>query len=127
MTQNGTDINDPQTYAIVGAAMAVHQELGNGFLEAVYQEALSIEFIAASIPFQRESAVPVSYKGTKLGTTYRADFICYDSIIVELKALTRLSGTEEAQLIHYLKSTGMKRGLLINFGAHRLEYKRFVG
>lgn len=126
MTQIYTDKKDPQTYSIIGAAMAVHKELGDGLLEAVYQDALSVEFVSAIIPFQREFPVPISYKGTTLGAAYRADFVCYDSIIVELKALKCLSGIEEAQLIHYLKATGMRKGLLINFGSRRLEYKRFV-
>jgi GxxExxY protein len=117
---------DPETYAIIGAAMEVHAVLGNGFLEAVYQDALAMEFKARSIPYDREQAIPVFYKGQKLGTPYRADFVCYGSVIVELKALKALSAVESAQVLHYLKATGFERALLINFGTSRLDYKRFV-
>ena len=117
---------DPQTYAIIGAAMEVHRVLGNGFLEAVYQEALAIEMEKQSIPFEREVALEVHYKGKPLKASYRADFVCYGEIIVELKALERLSGKETAQLIHYLKATGFHRGLLLNFGTPSLQVKRVV-
>jgi GxxExxY protein len=106
--------------------MEVHRELGCGFLEAVYQEALAVELRLRTIPHRREVDLPVSYKGQRLNTTYRADFICYDRVIVELKALKRLSGVEEAQIINYLKATGMETGLLLNFGTPSLQYKRFV-
>ena len=117
---------DPRTYAITGAAMEVHRELGCGFLEAVYQEALALEFSACELPFQREVELPVVYKGKRLAASYRADFICFDSVIVELKALAALSGVEEAQLLNYLKATGMEVGLLLNFGTETLQYRRFV-
>ncbi|MBN2309050.1 MAG: GxxExxY protein [Candidatus Hydrogenedentes bacterium] len=117
---------DPQTYAIIGAAMAVHGELGNGFLEAVYQEALEREFQSRNISFEREKRLPVHYRGEVLDVYYQADFVCYGEVIVELKALHQISGAEEAQLINYLKAAHMSRGLLINFGTIRLEYRRFV-
>jgi GxxExxY protein len=117
---------DPRTYAIIGAAMEVHRHLGHGFLEAVYQEALAFEFTIRQISFRREVDLPILYKGKFLVTHYRADFMCYDSIIVECKALTRLAGYEEAQLMNYMKSTEIEVGLLLNFGTPSLEYKRFA-
>lgn len=106
--------------------MEIHRELGQGFLEAVYQDALECELKARSIPFILEHPIPVLYKGTKLGTPYRVDFLCFDSVLVELKALKALSPIEDAQVIHYLKATGFQRAILINFGAASLEYKRLV-
>lgn len=127
ITQMDTDFEkrDEQTYEIIGAAMAVHRELGHGFLEKVYQAALAREFSLRGIPFQREWCLPVSYKG-ELIAEYQADFVCYQEVIVELKALQKLSGTEEAQVINYLKATGLQRGLIINFGAPGLQHKRLV-
>jgi len=106
--------------------MEVHRELGNGFLEGVYQDALEIELAHRKIPFSREHPVPVIYKGHLLGTPYRADFVCYGSIIVELKAIKALTDVESAQVLHYLKATGFERALLINFATPRLDYKRFI-
>jgi GxxExxY protein len=117
---------DPQTYAIIGAAMEVHRELGPGFLEAVYHEALAIEMTSRDIPFTHEVVLPIYYKGQQLATTYRADFLCFDRVIVELKALTKLSSLDEAQILNYLKATGLEVGLLLNFGTESLQYKRFV-
>ncbi len=106
--------------------MEVHRQLGCGFLEPVYQEALAIEFTSRDIPFVREIKLPLAYKGQTLHTRYCPDFICFESVVVELKALNRMSGTEEAQVINYLKVTGHEVGLLINFGARSLEHRRFV-
>ena len=117
---------DEQTYAIIGAAMEVHRELGPGFLEAVYQDALAIELESRGIPFERERILPVRYKERLLPSVYRADFVCYGDIIVEIKALDALAGIHEAQTINYLKATGMERALLINFGASSLQHKRLV-
>ena len=117
---------DAKTYAIIGAAMEVHRQLGCGFLEAVYQDALEVEFTLRQIPFRREVDLPVCYKGKPLQVAYRVDFLCYDSIVVELKALSDLSGVEEAQLINYLKASGLGVGLLLNFGLPSLQYRRFV-
>jgi len=118
--------SDPETYAIIGAAMAVHRELGCGFLESVYQEALENEFGLQEIPFEKEKHFPVFYKGAHLKTHYQADFVCFGSVIVELKALRQLSGTEEAQVINYLKVSGLNKALLINFGVESLQHKRLV-
>ncbi len=120
------DRRDPETFAIIGAAMEVHRELGAGFLEPVYQEALAIEFHGRAIPYEREVDLQIAYKEARLDCTYRADFVCYGGVIVELKALRAISSVEEAQLLNYLKATGIERGLLLNFGAPRLDYKRMV-
>jgi GxxExxY protein len=117
---------DPRTYAIIGAAMEVHRQLGCGFLEAVYQEALELELTARGVPFRPQLPLTLSYKGQQLKCKYCADFICFDEIIVEIKALVRLTGIEEAQILNYLKATGLETGLLINFGARSLEYRRFI-
>ena len=106
--------------------MEVHRQLGGGFLEAVYQEALGIEFQSRRIPHHREVQLPVLYKGQRLACDYRADFVCFDSVIAELKAVSEFSSAHEAQLINYLKATGFEVGLLINFGGESLQYKRFV-
>jgi GxxExxY protein len=117
---------DPRSYAIIGAAMAVHTELGPGFLEPVYQEALAFEMQQRSIPFEREVDVPIQYKGQRLGTAYRADFVCFGSVLVELKALRAIGGVEEAQIINYLKATGLEVGLLLNFGSQSLLHHRYA-
>jgi len=117
---------DPETYAIIGAAMAVHSELGSGFLEPVYQKALAIEFEIEEIPFKREFPFEIRYRNRVLDCKYRTDFVCYDSIIVELKALDSLQDAHYAQVINYLKATGINRALLLNFGSPRLDHKRIV-
>jgi len=126
IAQMDADSRDRQTHAIIGAAMKVRRRLGPGFLEAVYQQALAIEFSDRTIPFVSEAELPVYYKGQCLACSYRADFVCYDEVIVELKALKAITGVEEAQVLNYLKATGLGRGLLLNFGNPRLEFKRFV-
>jgi len=116
-----------EVYAIVGAAMEVYNELGPGFLEAVYQEALEIELSLREIPHQPQRPLLLYYKGRRLKKEYVADFVCYDAVIVEIKALDKLTGKDEAQLINYLKATPMRVGVLINFGsANKLEWIRFV-
>jgi len=118
--------NDPETFAVIGAAMEVHRELGYGFLEAVYQEALEFELQRRSIPHMREVPIQIKYKERILSTSYRADFVCYQSVLLELKALSKMGGTEESQILNYLKATGLSRGLLLNFGKPSLECKRFI-
>jgi GxxExxY protein len=117
---------DPRTQAIIGAAMEVHKELGSGFLEAVYQEALERELRTRGIEFRSQPVVLIKYKGEVLNKSYQPDFICFDEVLVEIKALSNLSGTEQSQIISYLKATGLETGLLINFGPATLEYRRFV-
>lgn len=117
---------DPETYAIIGAAMEVHRVLGHGFLEAVYQEALAVEMTARNIPFEREKDLAIVFKGTLLKTGYRADFLCYGGIVVEIKAISTLTGNDEAQLLNYLKASQAHRGLLLNFGSPSLQQKRMV-
>jgi len=116
-----------EVFAVVGAAIEVHEVLGFGFLEPVYQEAMEMELKARSIPFKAQVPLTILYKGQELKRQYIADLVCYGQIIVELKALERLSGREEAQLLNYLKAASFPVGLLINFGGStKLERKRFV-
>ncbi len=118
--------DDEETFSIIGAAMAVHNELGEGFLEAVYQEALSLEFKERHISFEREAKLPVKFKKYTLETYYRADFLCFGSVIVELKAIKAITEKEQAQVINYLKATKLQRGIILNFANKKLEYKRVV-
>jgi GxxExxY protein len=116
-----------ESYRIIGACFEVYNELGNGFLEAVYQEALRHEFQLQGIPFQEKPRIGLYYKAIKLTQTYEPDFLCYEEIIVELKAAKSLMDDHRAQVINYLKSTGKKLGLLANFGHHPgLEHERLV-
>lgn len=116
-----------EVYKIVGAAIEVHKELGAGFLEAVYQEALGIEMSSSGIPFGSQVSLPVHYKNTVLDKQYVADFVCFECVIVELKATDRLTSKDEAQILNYLKAARIKVGILINFGSSgKLEWKRFV-
>jgi len=115
-----------ECYKIIGACMEVHKTLGCGFLEGVYQEAVGIQIKLDSIPFEREKELKIQYKGHELKKQYVADYICFDKIILELKALSMLTTDHEAQVLNYLKVTGYKLGILVNFGAFKLEYKRLV-
>ncbi|MBI5944611.1 MAG: GxxExxY protein [Chloroflexi bacterium] len=116
-----------EVYAIIGAAMDVYNNLGPGFLEAVYQEAMEIETLARKIPALPEQRLYIQYKGAALKKFYEADLICYKKILVEIKAIDQLTSREESQILNYLKATGFPVGVLINFGAHKdLEWKRMV-
>ena len=116
-----------EVYAVVGAAMEVQRVLGRGFLEGVYQDAMQLELTAQGVPFEAEKPIDVEYKGQCLTHRYYADLVCFGQVIVELKALSRLSGNEEAQVLNYLKATDFKVGVLINFGRPgKLEWKRFA-
>jgi len=117
---------DDETYQIIGAAMRVHKELGNGFLEAVYGDALEIEFTARNIPYEREKKIGITYKDKPIKTPYYADFLCFGDIIIELKCVEALLPVHLAQVIHYLKATKLTRGLLLNFKNQSLEIKRVV-
>lgn len=125
-----TSFNDilfkDESYKIIGACMAVHNELGNGFLEAVYQEALEIEFKLRKIPYEREVELEIFYKDQILEKKYQADFICFNEIIIELKALTALESSHKSQVINYLKATDMQLGLLVNFGQASFVSQRII-
>jgi GxxExxY protein len=112
-----------EVYAILGAAMEVQNELGGGFLEMVYHEALNIEFNLRKIPFETEKLITVSYKGHLLEKNYRADLVCYDNIVVELKSVEKIKSEHVAQLLNYLKATNLPMGILINFGEKPIQYK----
>lgn len=120
------DGRDVRTYRIIGAAIEVHRELGPGFLEAVYHDAMAVEFRRCQIPYRSQVALPIRYKGEQLRCSYRADFICFDEVLVELKALRTLSGIEEAQVINYLKASEIRVALLFNFGGPWLTHQRLV-
>jgi GxxExxY protein len=115
-----------EVYAIVGAAMEVHRNKGFGFAEPVYQECMEIELVMRDLPAIPQKEMPIFYKGRQLKKTYIADFVAYGKIIVELKALVRLTEREEAQVINYLKASGFEVAVLINFGSPSLEWKRIV-
>lgn len=116
-----------EVYQIIGAAMEVYNQLGNGFLESVYQDALAIELTMRNIPFKEQVPLEISYKGQPIRHRYTPDMLLFDKIIVELKAISTLGRVEEAQLLNYLKATGMRLGILINFGsAGKIEWKRII-
>src|SRR5438874_13043198 len=117
---------DRETFAIVGAAIEVHRQLGHGFLELVYQTALALEFQDRGIPYAAEVALPIEFKGGLLTCAYRTDFICFKNVIVETRAIAQLTGADDAQLIKQLKATGFHRERLLNFGAPSLEHRQLV-
>jgi GxxExxY protein len=120
------DDRDPQTYAILGACFTVHGFKGCGFNEPVYHECLEIEFEFCNIPYVHEKEYLLDYRDRQLNSRYYADFVCYDAVIVECKAVEKLTDKHRAQLLNYLKASGLRKGLLVNFGNTSLEYERFV-
>ncbi len=117
---------DPQTFAIIGAAMEVHSHLGPGLPESSYGGGMAIELQLRGIPFVTEVPCPVSYKGRRLPGHHRADFVCFDRVVVEIKAKSMVGPAEHAQVLSYLAASGRKVGLLLNFGGAKLSYHRFV-
>ena len=115
-----------ESFKIIGACMKVHRSLGAGFLEAVYEEALEKEFLIQNIPFKRQLKLELYYENVKLNKYYRADFLCYDSIVLEIKAVNHIPDTFYAQLKNYLRCSNMELGVLINFGTPSLTYKRII-
>lgn len=115
-----------ESYKIVGAMLNVHNELGCGFLEAVYQDALEIEFSMQGIPYEREKEYDILYKGHVIDNKYRVDFVCYDKIIVELKAIGMLLSVHYSQVLNYLKMSSLKLGILANFGESKLNTQRII-
>lgn len=118
--------DDPRTYAIIGAAIEVHRVLGAGFLEIFYKDALAIELALRKIPFRRELPISIEYKGKPIRGEYRMDFVCYEEIVLEIKARSNTGPADHAQVISYLASSKRRVGLLLNFGGARLEHNRFV-
>lgn len=125
-SRSSNDQRDPETYAIIGAGIEVHRELGPGFRETAYHEALALALAERGIPFRSEVRLEIRFKGRVLRTHFRADFLCYDEVVVEIKALRELGGPDEAQILNYLRAIGRAKGLLLNFGAKSLEYRRFI-
>ena len=116
-----------ESYKIMGACFEVYREMGCGFLEPVYQECLEKEFTNDRIPYISQQNIKIKYKGELLDQTFRPDFVCYEKIILEIKAVSELIEAFEAQILNYLNASKYKLGILINFGHHpKLEYKRFV-
>ena len=115
-----------ESFKIRGALFAVHNELGCGFLERVYQDALEVEFRLRNISYEREKSIQIVYKGEPLGEPYRADFVCYGKVIIELKSVSEILDVHRAQIINYLKATKMKLGFLVNFGEESLNIERIV-
>lgn len=115
-----------EVFCIIGAAIEVANELGCGFLESVYQEALEYELLNRNIPFIAQKEICICYKTIHLHKKFYADILVYNSIIVELKAIKRISEFEDAQILNYLKATNLTLGLVINFGSPKLEWKRYI-
>lgn len=126
-TGKGAILYPEESYAVIGACFEVYNEMGCGFLEAVYQECLAIEFESRGIPYVSMPILQLEYRGRILQQTYTPDFICYDKIIIEIKAVSELADEHRAQIMNYLKATNKELGLLVNFGHHpQLEYQRII-
>lgn len=120
-------IHADECYKIIGACFEVYREKGSGFLEPVFQECLEMELQLQGIPVEAQRPMPLSYKGRPLSQTYRADFLCYGNVIVEIKAVSHLVDEHRAQVLNYLAASGLRLGLLVNFGHHpKLEWERIV-
>ena len=120
-------IHEKETYQILGACFEVYKEKGCGFLEGVYQECLEHEFDLQAIPAKALVSLPLTYKGRKLRKSYEADFICFDRVLLEIKAVSKLVDEHRAQVQNYLHATGLKVGLLVNFGHYpKVEHERYV-
>lgn len=117
---------EQETYKIMGAAMEVSKQLGGGFLEAVYQESLAEELDIRNIPFVREKKIQLFYKGKELKQFYKADFICFNNIVIEIKAISKILPEHQAQTINYLRALNLRVGLILNFGNNKLEHQRII-
>jgi GxxExxY protein len=126
MDYTSPSLQDPRTFAIIGAAYEVHRVLGTGFLEIFYKDALAIEFLERGISFEREAPCRVEYKGHPLRDDYKIDFICYGAVVLEVKARSVTGPADHAQVLSYLTSTRLRCGLLLNFGTAKLEHRRFI-
>jgi len=127
MAENGRNqVRDPRTYAIVAAAKEVHDALGSGFLEPVYQEALAVEFGRQGVPFARQVALPVVYRGQPLNASFCADFVCFGTVLVEVEVREAVSEREEAWVVNGLKAARLEVGVVLNFGGASLEHRRLV-
>jgi GxxExxY protein len=120
-------VYEEESFLIRGACIEVHSEMGNGYLEAVYQECLEREFSTRGVPFQSQSELVLHYKGERLRQMYKPDFVCFGKIILEIKGVAAIHPEHKAQIINYLKATNFKLGLLVNFGSHpHIQIERFV-
>ena len=120
-------IHAEESYKIIGACFEVYKEKGCGFLEAVFQECMQLELSMQGIPFEAQKIIPLSYKGVPMVQTYKADLVCFGNVLVELKAVSELSDEQRAQVLNYLNATGLRLGLLVNFGHYpKLQWERIV-
>ncbi len=120
-------IHAEESYRIMGACFEVYKEKGCGFLEAVFQECMQLEMGMQGIPFEAQKIIPLNYKGVPMVQTYKADLICFGNVLVELKAVSELSDEHRAQVLNYLHATGLRLGLLVNFGHYpKLQWERIV-